>query len=71
VTRLTKPLSRELDIPHLSRRPIIIGIDPEAKTIALHEKGCRTKYTIPIPTLYALLVKSWDAKQKAEKKGKA
>ena len=57
MTRLTHPLSRELDVPKISQRPLIVGIDPEARTITLHEKGCRNRYSIPIASLYVLLVK--------------
>lgn len=56
MTKLNKFLRREVPVPRL-RRSIIIGIDPETQEISLREKGGRKEYTIPILTLYALLVK--------------
>lgn len=56
MTKLNKPLKREVSIARI-KRPIIISIDPETKILSLREKGARRGYNISIISLYALLVR--------------
>ena len=56
MTKLTKPISREVDVPRM--RPVIIEIDPESKRLGFHEKGCRTTYWLPIATAFTLAVRA-------------
>ena len=56
MVKLNKPLKREISLPKI-RRPIIVELDPESQEITLREKGARKGYSIPIATLYVILVK--------------
>jgi hypothetical protein len=56
MTKLNKYLRREIQVPK-SRRPFIIGIDPENQEISLREKGTRKTYKMSILALYFLMVK--------------
>lgn len=57
MTKLNKTIKREVSLPKV-KRPIIVELDPESKTITLREKGVRGKgYSIPIMTLYVMLVR--------------
>jgi hypothetical protein len=58
VTKLARPLVREVDVPRM--RPVIIEIDPETKTLGFHEKGCRKVYRLPIATAFRMAVLSTD-----------
>jgi hypothetical protein len=55
MTRLTKPIKREVAVPRM--RPVIIEIDPETKTLGFHEKGCRRVYRLPIATAFMMAVR--------------
>lgn len=56
MTKLSKPLKREVSVSRI-RRPVIVEIDPRAQKITLREKGLRNGYSIPILTPYSLLVR--------------
>jgi len=56
MTKLNKPVKREISLPKI-KRPIIVELDPEAKTITLREKGGRKGYSILIMALYTFLVR--------------
>jgi hypothetical protein len=56
MTKLNKPIRRELSLPKILR-PVILTIDPELKQITLREKGCREDYSIGILELFCLLIR--------------
>jgi hypothetical protein len=56
MTKLNKPIRRELSLPKINR-PIILTVDPDLKQITLREKGCHEDYSIGILELYCLLIR--------------
>jgi hypothetical protein len=54
MTKLAKPIKREVEVPRM--RPVIIEIDPERAAIGFHEKGCRRTFWLPIMTAFRMAV---------------
>ena len=52
MTRLSKPMRREVDVPKINRA-VVITIDPESKMLFFREKGCRREFGLPIATAFA------------------
>jgi len=63
VTKLLKPLKREVDVARFIR-PIVVTIDPEQQRIGFHEKAAHTIYWLPIGTAYALAIRASEKKEK-------
>jgi hypothetical protein len=55
VTKLARPLVREVDVPRM--RPVIIEIDPE-RGLGFREKGTRKTFYLPVMTAYRMAVLS-------------
>ena len=56
MTKLTRPIKREVPVPRM--RPVIIEIDPATARIGFHEKGCRKTFWLPIATAFAMAVRT-------------
>lgn len=56
MTKLDKPLRREVDVPRM--RPVIIVIDPERKALGFREKACKRTFWLPIATAFRMAVMS-------------
>ena len=61
MTTLTKPIRREVDLYGIG--PVVVEIDPVSKCFILHEKGCRTRYSIPILAVYKHAILTSPAKE--------
>jgi hypothetical protein len=61
MTRLAKPLKREMDAGGI-RRPLVVTLDPDSQRIGITEKGCRTVYWMRLQTFYALAIRANEEK---------
>lgn len=57
MTTLTRPIKREVELG-VCRRPVCVEMDPVTKRFYFREKGCRTTYSLPIATAYALAIRA-------------
>jgi hypothetical protein len=62
-TKLTKMVSREVFFPH-QPKPVIFSLNPETKTLEVKEKGRRKVWTLPLQTLWVLIVRDGTEKRK-------
>jgi len=62
MTRLSKPMRREVDVPKINRA-VVITIDPESKMLFFREKHCRREYGLPIATAFMLAIKDSERKK--------
>jgi hypothetical protein len=56
MTKLAKAVRREVDLYGVG--PVVVEIDPVSKCFILHEKGCRTRYHIPIKTVFLMAIRT-------------